>query len=338
MNLPDKVLLLILLLILGCNYKPENSRNFEHDIKAGPRPWTGDEFEPGEQDFTFAIIADLTGGERDGIFSVAVEQVNRLEPDFVLSVGDLIEGGTRDTLQLDKEWNSFDTRARQLDMPFFHLGGNHDLSNPVMQAYWQRRIGPLYYHFLIDNVLFLMLDSEDYELERMLEIDKARTEAIKILRGEIGGEFTDTDYYHMPERKTGAMSNAQQDYFESVVTENTDVRWTFILMHKPLYTRNDNKGLSPLISALGDRRYTVINGHEHSFSYEERNNNDYIMLGTTGGFQNDQNANAFDHITLVRMAAESPVITHIRMDGILNEMGLIPNGGDSLCFQASRCL
>ena len=172
----------------------------------------------------------------------------------------------------------------------------------------------------------------------MLEIDKARTEAIKILRGEIEGEFTDTDYYHMPERKTGAMSNDQQDYFESVITEKADVRWTFILMHKPLYTRNDNKGLNRLISALGDRRYTVINGHEHSFSYEERNNNDYIMLGTTGGYQNDQDANAFDHITLVRMAAESPVITHIRMDGILNEMGLIPNGGDSLCFQASRCL
>ena len=98
------------------------------------------------------------------------------------------------------------------------------------------------------------------------------------------------------------------------------------------------KGLSRLISALGDRRYTVINGHEHSFSYQERNNNDYIMLGTTGGYQNDQDANAFDHITLVRMAEESPVITHIRMDGILNEMGLIPNGADSLCFQASRCL
>ena len=269
---------------------------------------------------------------------MAVQQINRIEPDFVLSVGDLIEGGTRDTVQLGKEWDYFDARVQQLDMPFFHLGGNHDLSNPVMQRYWQRRIGPLYYHFLIDDVLFLMLDSEDYELERMLEIDKARSEAIKILRGEIEGDFTETDYYHMPERKTGALSNAQQAYFESVIAENVDVRWTFILMHKPLWTRDDAKGLDRLIKTLGDRPFTVINGHEHSFSYEERNNNDYLMLGTTGGYQNDQDPNAFDHITLVRMAETEPVITHIRMDGILNKMGMIPAGGDSLCFQASRCL
>ena len=241
MNLPIKLLALILLISLGCDNKPDMSqtRSFEHDITTGPRPWTGDQFEQGEKDFTFAVIADLTGGEREGIFNVAVAQINRIEPDFVLSVGDLIEGGTRDTVQLGIEWDYFDARVQQLDMPFFHLGGNHDLSNPVMQKYWQNRIGPLYYHFLIDNVLFLMLDSEDYELERMLEIDQARTEAIRILQGEVEGEFSETDYYHMPERRTGAMSNAQQDYFESVITENVDVRWTFILMHKPLWTRDD---------------------------------------------------------------------------------------------------
>ena len=183
-----------------------------------------------------------------------------------------------------------------------------------------------------------MLDSEDYELDRMLEIDEARAEAIKILRGEIEGDFEKTKYSQMPETKTGALSETQQEYFETVIAKMTDVRWTFVLMHKPLYTRNDDKGLDRLLNALGDRNYTVINGHEHAFSYQRRNNKDFIMLGTTGGYQNPQKPNAFDHITLVRMAKEAPVITHVRMDGILNEMGLIPLGGDSLCFQASKCL
>jgi hypothetical protein len=82
--------------------------------------------------------------------------------------------------------------------------------------------------------------------------------------------------------------------------------------------------------------YTVFNGHEHSFSHRLKNDMDYIMLGTTGGYQNDKDLAAFDHITLVRMAADKPVITHIRMDGILDETGKIPLGGDSLIFQASK--
>ena len=338
MKLYYLTLVSLLILSVGCQFIETQHRSFDHDIIEGPKPWTGEDFEPGEEDFTFAIIADLTGGEREGIFNVAVAQVNRFEPDFVVSVGDLIEGGTRDTVQLGKEWAHFDARARNLDMPFFHLGGNHDLSNPVMQQYWQNNIGPLYYHFLIDDVLFLMLDSEDFELERMLEIDAARSEAIKMLRGEIEGDFTESVYYHMPERKTGALSDAQQTYFESVIAEYANVRWTFVLMHKPLYTREDDKGLNRIVEALGDRHFTVFNGHEHSFKYQQKNNRDYTMLGTTGGYQNDQDPNAFDHITLVRMARESPVITHVRMDGILNKKGMIPAGGDSLCFQASRCL
>ena len=60
------------------------------------------------------------------------------------------------------------------------------------------------------------------------------------------------------------------------------------------------------------------------------------MLGTTGGFQNDEDEKSFDHFTLVRMAKEKPVITHLRMDGVLDETGSIPLGGDSLSFQASK--
>ena len=128
--------------------------------------------------FTFAIISDLNGGEREGIYNVAVEQINRLEPTFVLSVGDLIDGGTEDSLQLKKEWDSFGARTSKLDMPFFYLGGNHDLTNPKMRAFWKQRFGPRYYHFVYKDVLFLMMDSEDFEEKHMMEIYYARAKAI----------------------------------------------------------------------------------------------------------------------------------------------------------------
>lgn len=44
----------------------------------------------------FAVIGDLTGGKRAGIFDAAVVALEQLNPDFILSVGDLIEGGTED--------------------------------------------------------------------------------------------------------------------------------------------------------------------------------------------------------------------------------------------------
>lgn len=315
-------ILLAGLFVLACQPKHIPSR-FEHDIASGPTPWTSSVFEKGEEDFTFAIISDLTGGERDGVFSTAVSQLNRLDPTFVLSVGDLIEGGSRDSSVLAAEWNSFEQRTAHLNMPFFHLGGNHDLTNPVMREVWESRFGPRYYHFRYEDVLFLMLDSEDFEEDLMNEIDQARAEAMRVLRGEVEGVWEETKYHKMPESHSGGMSDEQIAYFTKVLGEHSDARWTFVMMHKPLWQRVDDNGLRKLEKLLRDRPYTVINGHVHSFSHRKRHDRDYIILGTTGGFQPENDSMAFDHVTLVRMD-EEPVITHLKMNGILDETGNVP--------------
>jgi len=315
----------LFLLLVACKTTPENQQNpnFKHDIKSGPTPWTSDVFELEEEDFTFAIIADLTGGEREGVYSAAIEQLNRLDPTFVVSVGDLIDGGTEDTLQLTAEWDSFDKRTSKLNMPFFYLGGNHDLTNPVMRTFWEQRFGRRYYHFIYKDILFLMMDSEDYEEQRMKEIYEARAKALKIIAGEVEGVYKETEYYQMKERQVGGISSDQFNYFKNVLERNPTVKWTFILMHKPLWKREDDKGLGNLEALLTKRPYTVINGHEHSYSYRLRNQRDYMILGTTGGFQNEQDSMAFDHVSLVRMANE-PVITHLKMSGILDKTGQLP--------------
>ena len=297
--------------------------SFIHEIPNAPYPWTSTAFELEEEDFTFAIISDLTGGERDGVYSTAVNQLNRLDPTFVLSVGDLIEGGTEDTVQLIKEWNSFDDRTKSLNMPFFHLGGNHDLTNPTMRKIWNKRYGNTYYHFVYENVLFLMLDSEDYGDERMMEVYEARSEAMKIVRGEVEGKFEDTEYASMIESKVGGMSDKQFQYFKNALDKNPDVKWTFVLMHKPVWMREDGLGLGRLEETLKGRNYSVINGHFHSFSYRKRLGQDYTMLGVTGGFQPENDSMSFDHVTLVRMA-EKPIVTHLKMEGILDETGKVP--------------
>lgn len=320
-------------ILLGCQKnvpveQDEPKNLFTHDITSGSTPWTSDQFEQTEDDFTFAIVSDLTGGERPDVYSTAVAQLNRLDPTFVLSVGDLIDGGTEDKTQLRKEWDWFDLRTSSLNMPFFHLGGNHDLTNPVMREIWNERYGPRYYHFVYNDVLFLMLDSEDYEEKRMIEIYNARAEAIKILDGEVEGVYEETEYYSMIESKVGGMSQAQVDYYERVLADYPKVKWTFILMHKPLWLREDDKGLKKLENLLATRPYSVINGHFHSFSHQIRNKNSYTMLGTTGGWNNPADSNAFDHITLIRMTSK-PIITHLKMEGILDETGKVNIVSDS---------
>src|SRR5258707_1394476 len=71
---------------------------------------------PGE--FQFAIVSDRTGGHRARTFSRAVEQLNLLQPEFVVSVGDLIEGYTLDRKELDRQWREFQGYVGRLQMPF----------------------------------------------------------------------------------------------------------------------------------------------------------------------------------------------------------------------------
>lgn len=332
--LMGSVLLLTGLFLSGCRQQPGPGTAFGHDLTSGPKPWTSEHFETTEKDFTFAIISDLNGGERPGVFSRAVAQLNRLDPTFVLSVGDLIDGGTEDSLQLQNEWDFFEARASGLRMPFFHLGGNHDLTNLKMREFWSKRFGPRYYHFLYDDVLFLMLDSEDYPEARMQQIYQARDTALRIMDGLLEGKYEESTYYHMPERNLGGMSDEQLRYFREVLLRYPDVRWTFLLMHKPLWLLEDGMGLSrdsapleALETALQGRNYTVINGHFHRMSHRKRLGMDYLILGTTGGSQSPGDSTAFDHVSLVRMS-DPPVITHLRMDGILQAEGTLPPAVD----------
>ena len=308
------------LLLTAC--KPSPKEIFTHAMEGTNTPWSGEDFDNSPDKFTFAIISDLNGGEREGVFEKAVDQINLFQPEFVLSVGDLIDGGTEDTTQLKKEFDDFDRRASKLEAPFFHLGGNHDLTNPAMRDYWTKRYGARYYHFVYKNVLFLMMDSEDYEEDRMLEIYHARAEAIKVMDSDSSEKAKEMEYYKMRERQTGEIGEEQSKFFEKVIMDNPQVQWTFILMHKPVWEREEENDFIRMEEALGERPYTVINGHFHSYSHRVKNNRDYMILGTTGGSQNPNDPNAFDHFTLVTMTEKEPSIVNVKMDGVLDKKGL----------------
>lgn len=315
----------------------EGRAQFQHDVKSKRTPWSYEPAKETPDGFAFAIISDLNSGERAGVFEVATEQINLLKPEFVLSIGDLIDGGTEDTVQLKKQFDSFDQRASKMGAPFFHVGGNHDLTNLTMRKYWEGRYGRRYYHFVYKNVLFLMVDSEDYGEKRMQEIYVARKRAIELLDSGKNEQANKSIYFQMPERVTGEISENQSDYFEKAIKQNSNVRWTFILMHKPVWKKEGVGSLSRIEKALEKRNFTVINGHLHEYSYAQKANHDYIILGTTGGGQKPESKNAFDHIMWVTLTKSGPSIANLKLEGILDKEGKIPLNGEKYCYQASQC-
>lgn len=328
--------LILALILAGCDGS-RTGTEFTHEFAGEVRPWTDRPFDSAPADFTFALVSDLNGGERERVFEIAMAQLSLLRPEFVISIGDLIDGGSEDRDKLNAEWDSFDTRAATVTAPLFYVGGNHDLTNVIMREVWESRYGRRYYHFIYNGVLFLVLDTEDNAEARMHEIYLARASAIEVLQGDQPEKWSETEYYHMPERSFGKLGRQQIAYFGAVLEEHAEVRWTFLLMHKPAWKNASDSGFGEIDVALGERAYTLFNGHLHSYAYAARNGRDHITLGTTGGSQNAKDEMAFDHVTLVRVTADGPVIGNLRLDGILDKRGRIPLDGGELCYQSSEC-
>jgi hypothetical protein len=310
---------------------------FEPAAFGAARPWNSERFDAAEDKFSFAVFSDLTGGERPRVFEIAVAQLNLLRPEFIINVGDLIEGETRDRARLEREWDSFDQRASRAMAPVFYVSGNHDVAGDVMQAVWDARYGRRYYHFVYRDVLFLVLDTEDHAPGRMLEIQSLRDEALERVRQEGWGALPETDYAAIPEYAAGAVGAGQAEYFRRVLADHPDVRWTFLFIHKAAWERPGEQHFASIEAALAGRPYTVFHGHVHGYAYQQRHGRDYIRLATTGGVQLPGRGRSVDHLTLVTVDGQGVDIANLLMSGILDKTGRIPQGGDELCFEAAVC-
>jgi predicted phosphodiesterase len=335
-----RFLLILTVLLSACaGNQPTQSdaQVFRHDITGQATPWTHSNFDNEESKFTFALFSDLTGGEREGIFEVAIEQLNLLRPELIVNVGDLIEGGTADRDQLAREWDSFDERSERAHAPVFYVGGNHDLTHPEMWKVWEERYGKRYYHFIYKDVLFLVLDTEDNPPDVQKQLFDIRSQALQIVAEEGWGAFNATEYGQSTLRKSGRISAEQAGYFRQVIEQNPQVRWTFLLMHKPAWERPQEEYFSIVEAALAGLPYTVFYGHVHSYLHEQRYGRDYIRLATTGGVQNPNKEMAVDHVTFVTVSEAGVDIANLRLSGIFDKTGNRPRGGESLCFESAAC-
>jgi hypothetical protein len=257
------------------------------DSTLRPHPWTNLDFNNDPGDFQFVILPDNTGGQRPGILEEAIRKINLMQPEFIISIGDMIEGYTTSETEVSHQWSEFNSVIQKLEMPFFYIAGNHDYTNQVMSRIWNELFGPSYYYFIYKNVLFLCLNSAE----------------------AINGSG----------RK--GIEEEQFSFVKDVLNNYQDVRWTIVCMHHPLWLSENTGYWADIESLLTGRKYTVFAGHNHQYVKYERNNTKYFTLATAGGVSQLRGPDygEFDQITLVSMTDEGPVLANLLLQGIWDE-------------------
>lgn len=209
------------------------------------RPWTHD-----EEKFSFVILGDKTsGGEgKWPIYDRAVDAMNLLDPDFVMSIGDMIPGHMTERAQWDAEWSEYMEHARRLNAPLFFTVGNHDIANVECYRYWSEDFGKTYYAFDYKGCHFVVLNTEEERIDGR-----------------------------------GPVWQAMMQWMREDLSRAGDARHTFVFFHKPMWDDprywND---WAEVEQALGARPFTVVAGHEHYHSVEKRNGNWHVIQSCTG--------------------------------------------------------
>ncbi len=255
----------------------------------GPLPWSDKPALSDPQRFSIAIMTDRTGGHRPGIWMQAVERINWLRPDFVVSVGDLIEGYTEDDAEIATQWSEFLGFIERMDMKFFFVPGNHDVTNPKLHQIWRQQFGREWYSFDYRGVHFVCLNSED---------------------------------------PTTHIGDEQLGWLKDDLAANQDARWTLVFLHKPLWVTSerdqragnpDSSNWTQVAQLLGERPHTVFSGHVHHYVQYVRNGRDYYSLATTGGSSPMRGVpyGEFDHVSWLTMEQDGPRVANLLLDGIL---------------------
>ena len=265
-------------------------------------PWTHLNFQNDPEDFRFAIIPDRSGGDFRGAFTNALKCVNLMRPEFVMTVGDIVQGVTTPDI-LRKQQEELKSFTSKVYAPFFYVVGNHDItrSRPAYPRHhedsskvWREFYGDsTYYSFTYKRCLFMAIDTMSGRDSRPNQC---------------------------------ALTPEQLDWIKKTLADNADVRWTFIFMHQPsVWDSSYWKSLET--NELANRKYTVFAGDWHEYVYAKRHGREYYTLSVAGGCSagnaKDRSKlmgleyGEFDHITWVTMQKDGPTVVNLKLDGII---------------------
>lgn len=250
-----------------------------------------------EDCFIFAIFGDRTGSAAQSYYWLnrAIFEVNIIMPDFVFTVGDLVEGyNTRPTWI--HEMKEFRNVMERLKVPWYPVAGNHDIywrgpGRPPEhhEADYEKHFGPLYYAFEYKDSWFIALYTDE------------------------GHPESDLKSFRTPEAQT--MSDTQKNWLRETLELAKDSDHVFVFQHHPRWMHRHKYGddwndVHAILKEAGNVS-AVFAGHDHKMHYSgEIDGIKYYTLATTGGKLNgaDISEGHLQHFNLVTVR---PTVFHV---------------------------
>ncbi|MCK4668369.1 metallophosphoesterase, partial [Candidatus Dependentiae bacterium] len=207
-----------------------------------------------KDNYHFVVLGDRLGGVDQEAFEMVLRDIERLKPDFVVTVGDMAEAYAGAEFLL-KDWAVVNESLKIISCPIYHTAGNHDIRDEETRKIYEEKSGfKSYYSFDHGETHFLILDNA------------------------IPESFEDMD-------------KEQVKWLEDDLKKNMHRENIYVFIHKPFWAHGVGKGKPDKMHELF-LKYNVdavFTGHWHQYASNIYDGILYTLVGSSGGHFGSKN-------------------------------------------------